>query len=576
VEDLVEGELMASIENTKSLIHGASGAGAVVHKLPQSPTEVKDDGRFHYAVLGPEAASRPGHPSEHAVRFISETTGPDRPRVNKNAIILAVPSADLLDTARNRIRDHLAWKEVRDNMLKKEEIDELRRQRLRQNIKASKDKIQEAIEQAYSVAVTADRDGDAVAFKVPTGESSLFQQIKNHDKARIRDAAITPETILPGGPYDLWREGEDKRRVAHVTQAFSEQTRLPKMLNPEGIYDTIALGCEEGIFVLELDRPDGSVRTAWRTEPERSLLEDDGLWAVLPQHAELADLDPSLLTPGGLPGLWEEETQLEEETSLKVDTIYNYFSGDHAVEIPKDGYSEYESIPKASPEVLHEAIGEAVSRSLLWLQHGKTSLFGEDIPDEGLIGPETTLQPPPEPISATELLPANLPDAWGNGSTTAARLASALSEQKGEPLPWPLVKQAIDGAFQASYLTRSVKSGPWPTDRAGAEQVVIEVPKEDQTTKNDPSTGQPGIGETNERQPRPGDYGSSVRRAESDVEVHELQDLADEVAEIANIAAPYGIRFHIQIDAGTEEEVPDDVVARINEALRRVSGNLEL
>jgi hypothetical protein len=67
-----------------------------------------------------------------------------------------------------------------------------------------------------------------------------------------------------------------------------------------------------------------------------------------------------------------------------------------------------------------------------------------------------------------------------------------------------------------------------------------------------------------------------VQRAESELEVHEIQDLADEIAEIANIAAPYGIRFHVQIDAGTEDEVPDDVVARLNEALRRVSGNLEL
>ena len=60
--------------------------------------------------------------------------------------MVAVPSRELLDTARRRIRDHLAWKEVRDNMLKKEEIDELRRQRLRRNIQESKDKIQDAVD----------------------------------------------------------------------------------------------------------------------------------------------------------------------------------------------------------------------------------------------------------------------------------------------------------------------------------------------------------------------------------------------------------------------------------------------
>jgi hypothetical protein len=293
---------------------------------------------------------------------------------------------------------------------------------------------------------------------------------------------------------------------------------------------------------------------------------------VLPEHAELADLDPSLLTHGTLPGLWEEETP------LKVEALYDYFDGDHAVEIPKDGYSEYESIPKADPDVLHEAIREAVSRGFLWVQQGQTSLYGEDVPD-GLVGPETTLQPPPDSISPTELLPANLSVAWDNGQTTAAQLASALSDKKGEPLPWPLIRRAIDGAFQASYLTRSVESGAWPTDRAGAEQVIIQVPTEEPPGTTPPDTTYPrpqGGEETGKEHPPLGGYGSSVQRAESELEVHEIQDLADEIAEIANIAAPYGIRFHVQINAGTEDEVPDDVVARLNKALRRVSGNLEL
>jgi len=565
VEDLVEDELTTAIEKTSSLTKGASGAGAVVHKLPNSPADVKDDGQFHYAVLGPKAASRPGSPSDHAVRFLTDTTGPDRPRVNKNAIILAVPSADLLDTARNRIRDHLAWKEVRDNMLKKEEVDELRRQRLRGYIQESKGKIEEAVQQAYSVAITMDPGGNPIAFKIPSGESSLFQQIKNHEKARIKDTAITPETILPDGPYDLWREDEDERRVAHITQAFAQQTRLPKMLNLDGIYDTIALGCKEGTFVLRLQRPDDSVRTEWRAEPDRTFLEEDGLWAVLPQHAELTNVNPELLAPGSLPGLWDDQEK------LTIDTLYDYFSGDHAAEIEKDGYSEFEPIPKASKEVLHAAIEDAVSRGLVWLQQGKTSLFEEEVPD-GLIGPETTVQGPPDPISPTELLPQNLSKAWENGTTTAARLVSALSEKKGEPLPWPLLRRTIDGAFQASYLTRTVDSGQWPTDRSGAEQVKIEVPK-----GTGDGSGETGRGPDVEEEPPPGGFGSSVRRAESDLEVYQIQDLADEVAEIANVGAPYGIRFRIQIDAGTEDgDIPDDVLARLNEALQRVSEDLEL
>ncbi|TQE98568.1 MAG: ATP-binding protein [Spiribacter salinus] len=566
VEDLVDDALTTAIDNARSLTRGASGAGAAVHKLPNSPADIKDDGRFHYAVLGPEAASRPGSPSDRAVRFLTETTTADRPRVNKNALVLAVPSSDVLDTARGHIRNHLAWKEVRDNMLDKDEVDETRRHRLQRYVSESKDKIADAVRQAYSVAVTLNRDGKPIAFKVSGGESSLFQQIKAHDKARIKDAAITPEAILPNGPYDLWREDEAKRRVAHITEAFAQQTRLPKMLNTDGIYDTIARGCSDGTFVLRLERPDGSARTAWYASPGRSFLEDDSLYAVLPDHAELASVDPALLKPDALPGLWDDDER------LSVQTLYDYFSGDHAAEIPMDGYSEYKPIPKASAEVLHAAIREGVSRSMLWLQQGQTSLFGEDVP-EGLISAETTLQPPPESISPTELLPANLSNAWEDGSTTASRLAEALSAKKGEPLPWPLVRQTISSAFQASYLTRSVKSGPWPTDRSGADQVVIEVPKETESPSN---VSGDGSSPTSQEVPPAGTFGSTIARAESTLEAHQLQDLADEIAEIEKIAAPFGIQFRLQIDVGTDKELPSDVRARLNDVLRRVAEELEV
>ena len=66
--------------------------GARVHNLPVKPSDIDDDGEFHYAVLGPSAASMSGNPSAEARRFIDETTSPDRPRVYRNAVVLAVPS----------------------------------------------------------------------------------------------------------------------------------------------------------------------------------------------------------------------------------------------------------------------------------------------------------------------------------------------------------------------------------------------------------------------------------------------------------------------------------------------------
>ena len=72
--------LIERIRNERSLTNGASAAGARVHNLPDLPRDISDDGDFHYAVLGPKAASESGKPSAEARRFINETTAQDRPQ----------------------------------------------------------------------------------------------------------------------------------------------------------------------------------------------------------------------------------------------------------------------------------------------------------------------------------------------------------------------------------------------------------------------------------------------------------------------------------------------------------------
>ena len=126
---LVESQLADAIGKLRSLTAAASAAGARVHTLPDSPRDIQDDGEFHYAVLGPSAASESGKPSTEAKRFIDETTAPDRPRANRNALVLVVPSRDGLEAARTRIREHLGWLEVREQ-LTDQSIDLVREQML--------------------------------------------------------------------------------------------------------------------------------------------------------------------------------------------------------------------------------------------------------------------------------------------------------------------------------------------------------------------------------------------------------------------------------------------------------------
>ena len=274
--ELIDAQLIDSIERLKSLTQGASAAGAKVHTLPDKPSDIQDDGEFHYAVLAPKAASDSGKPSAEARRFLDETTTPDRPRVYRNAVVLAVPSRDGLDAARARIREHLGWIEVRDQ-LKGQSIDPIREQMLANELDSARKRIPESIQQAYSIVVTVSESNEVQAFKVTVVNDPLFTTIKADKRTRIRDTAISSEALMPGGPYDLWREGETSRRVKDLVGAFAQFPKLPKMLRRKEILDTVVQGVSEGIWVARFQRPDRSVKTFWRGAIDEAALKDAGL-----------------------------------------------------------------------------------------------------------------------------------------------------------------------------------------------------------------------------------------------------------------------------------------------------------
>jgi len=334
-----------------------------------------------------------------------------------------------------------------------------------------------------------------------------------------------------------------------MVNAFADDTKLPKMLRPEAIRDTIAQGCENGTFVLRVSRPDGSPRTLWRVRPDDVLLEEEGLYAVLPEEAELIEIEPSLLKPGRLPDLWEEN-------SITVGDCYTYFSGETVVEEDFDRYP----VPEASTDTVDAAIKEAVETGELWLQHGETSLYSESVP-EGVIQEEVLLRGPPKPVSATDILPDNIPDAWSEGFTTAEAIDDALADQRGVRLPWSTVEEGIQGAFDASLLKRTVDS-EWPTDRAGAANVEIKVPEEE------PGGGSPEVSEPTSSP------GSSSNVATGSLEPEQIQDLADEISNLLKAGAGIDFSFEVSINVDNGELTPD-TKEKLNEVLHRVSEDLQ-
>ena len=549
----VEALLLQRISQLRSLTQEASGTGARVHTLPDRPSDIPNDSEFHYAVLKPSAASESGKPSPEAKQFIDDTTGPDRPRANRNAVVLAVPSRDGLDVARNRIREYLGWCEVEATLRHegeanpKRQSDEsvsFRQQMLNTYLATTEREILSAIRQAYSIVVTVNEANAIHAFKISVSSEPLFTTIKKDSRARIQETAIRPETMLADGPYGLWQEGETFRLVSHLVSAFVQFAKLPKMVNQKSIRDTVIQGVVEGIWVARLLRPDRTVKTFWRSAVSEEIMRDPGLEVWLPESASLSDLDPGLLKPNELPGLWKGD-------EISVQDVVDYFATGHRETVQREGYEDAVLIPECEEKLVQEAIERAVENRMLWLINGQASIFGEPIP-LGILSSNAQLQAPPVAIVPQQLVAAAIPDAWQNGQANISVVSGALSGQFGKPLPWLILREAVDAGLQGRWFDLSPDSGPWPCDFPGAQNVVITIPS---------------------KEPPPPPLGG-VLTAEATLEANEIQELADQVHAIILVAVGNNIKFNVRIELGGEKAPPADVVTEVNALLAQISDDL--
>ena len=560
-DDTVRARLLDDIGKTKILTANASAAGVRVHTLPTRPKDIEDDGAFHYAVLGPNAASESGKPSAEAKRFLDETTGADRPRVYRNSVLLLAPSKDGLELAMARVRDYLAWEMVRDDVKKQQKdgnVDPARAQTLQINIDKAKGRIPDALKQAYSIVVTVSEKDEAQAFKITITEDPHFNTIKADKRARVQDTAITAEALLPDGPYNLWHSGETARRVKDLAGAFAQLPHLPKMLKASAIQETLVEGCEQGTFVLRLTRPDGTSRSWWMVRPDENALTDPAMELVLPEAAVLSEIPAALLAQKKLPDLWQG-------AELSVQAVFDYFGGSTVVQVNRDGYQEPLQIPKAEQTGLEAAISAAVADGTIWLLSGPTSILGEPIPP-GVLSASSILCLPPAVIAAAEILPENLQQAWQSGVASGLSIATALSVKAGKTLPWKTIKDVLSGALQARFIELDGSSQGWPCEFPGAQFAKFKVA----------ATGAPSGGAGTSGT---GGVSPKVLVAEAVLEPSQIQDMGDIIPKLLELKAKTNtpIRFHLRIELGDGKTLPSaEVAQKANTILKGIKDGLQL
>ena len=471
---LVEAALIDSVEQLKSLTQGASAAGARAHTLPEKPGDVQDDGEFHYAVLGPKAVSESGKPSAEgqAVHRRDDRPGPPARLSQRRGARRAVEGR-ALDAARARVREHLGWIEVRDR-IKGQPIDPIREQMLAGATEAARRRVPEAIRQAWSIVVHRQRNGRRPGVQ---GDRRRRAAVRDRQgptgRARIQETAISSEAMMPGGPYDLWREGEDlaprqgsRRRLRPIPPAAEDAAAE----GDPGTRSSRASGRESGS--RDSRGPTGPSGTFWRTAIDEPALKDPGLEVARPEAAVLGDLDPGLLAHGGLPGLWTAEGIA---VGKRHRLLRRRACGDRAQGRLR-GNARHPEMRRGGGR--GRDFGGRRTGTAVADQRGPRRRSSARPFPPAVLTAAATLRPPPDPVAVDALTADSIPEAWKDGRSNALAVSAALSNKHGESLPWSIVRDALDTGIRARWIALAEESAPWPCELAGARNVVLRVPSE--------------------------------------------------------------------------------------------------
>ena len=213
------------------LKEGCDKEGVKFHNLPNFPADVEDDGEFRLIVLGADYAGQPGGKIlPEAEAFVRTHSSPTDSRICQNVILVVTPSVGGLQQAEQQIADWMAWQEIKQSKEFKD-YDSHQKEMANKRERESKQAAETAVKNAFELVLHVDKDAKLQVKKFTMGAQALFPTLLQEKELRLFKEKIDAETIMPGGPYQVWPSSDSSVKVSDLYQQFARRANLPTRCN---------------------------------------------------------------------------------------------------------------------------------------------------------------------------------------------------------------------------------------------------------------------------------------------------------------------------------------------------------
>jgi hypothetical protein len=158
---------------------------------------------------------------------------------------------------RDEARKVLAWEDISDE---KEDLrlDDAQTRQLDESVSKARRDIKEAVWRTYKNLMLLGKDGSWKTIDLGLVHSSAAPSLTELILERLRQEGDLETAISPSFLVRNWPPAFTEWSTRSVRNAFFASPQLPRLLNPDGLKDTIARGVENGILGYVGKKSDGS------------------------------------------------------------------------------------------------------------------------------------------------------------------------------------------------------------------------------------------------------------------------------------------------------------------------------